>query len=58
MEDKAIAKTRSYLSSLCLKIEGNIFGSYARGDFNYAGDMDLLIISVKLLEDLNERLSF
>ena len=59
MEAEAVAKTRSYLSSLGLKkYKAILFGSYARGDFNYASDIDLLIISDELPENLNERLSF
>ncbi len=59
LEDEAIAKAKSYLLSLGLKkYKAILFGSYARGDFNYASDIDLLIISDELPEDLNERLSF
>lgn len=59
MRDEAIAKVRQYLSSLSLKrYKAILFGSYARGDFNYASDIDLLIVSDELPEALNERLSF
>lgn len=59
MADEAISKVMLYLSSLGLKkYRAILFGSYARGDFNYASDIDLLIISDELPEGLNERLSF
>lgn len=59
MRKDALQKVRQYLSSLGLKkYRAVIFGSYAKGDFNYASDIDLLIISDELPEDLNERLSF
>jgi predicted nucleotidyltransferase len=59
MREDALQKVRQYLSSLGLKkYRAILFGSYARGDFNYASDIDLLIISDELPESLNERLSF
>lgn len=59
MREDALQKVRQYISSLGLKrYKAILFGSYARGDFNYASDIDLLIISDELPEDLNERLSF
>jgi predicted nucleotidyltransferase len=55
----AFNKARKYLLSLGLKkYRAILFGSYARGDFNYASDIDLLIISDELPGELNERLSF
>lgn len=55
----AFEKARKYLLSLGLKkYRAILFGSYARGDFNYASDIDLLIISDEFPEGLNERLSF
>jgi predicted nucleotidyltransferase len=59
MKEDAIQKVWKYLSSLGLKkYKAILFGSYARGDFNYASDIDLLVISDELPEDINERLSF
>jgi predicted nucleotidyltransferase len=57
--DEALAKAKRYLLSLGLKkYKAILFGSFARGDFNYASDIDLLVISDELPESLNERLSF
>jgi predicted nucleotidyltransferase len=59
MRNEAVAKAKQYTSSLNLKkYKAVLFGSFARGDFNYASDIDLLIISDELPENLNERLSF
>lgn len=59
MRDEAVNKAKIYVSSLNLKkYKAIFFGSYARGDFNYVSDIDLLIISDELPEGLNERLSF
>lgn len=57
--DDAFEKAKRYLLSLGLKkYRAILFGSFAKGDFNYASDIDLLIISDELPEGINERLSF
>jgi predicted nucleotidyltransferase len=59
MRDAAFEKAKRYLLSLGLKkYKAILFGSYARGDFNYASDIDLLIISDEFSDNINERLSF
>lgn len=58
LRQSAIGKVKKYLQELGLKkYRAILFGSYAKGDFNEASDIDLLIISDELPESLNERLS-
>ncbi len=58
-KEEAIRKAKKYLSNLNLKrYRAILFGSFARGDFDFASDIDLLIISDELPEDINERQSF
>lgn len=59
LRQEAIDKAKKYLDSLGLKkYQAILFGSFSKGDFNEASDIDLLIISDELPENLNDRLSF
>ncbi len=54
---KAFAEARRYLEALRFRnYRAILFGSFARGDFGAASDVDLLIISEELPEDLRERM--
>lgn len=56
---KALEEARNYLKGLGLvRYKAILFGSYARGDFSEVSDIDLLIISDELPENLKERLDF
>ncbi len=58
LRKEAFEKAKKYIEALGLKkYRAILFGSYAKGDFNEASDIDLLIISDELPESLNERLS-
>ncbi len=59
MAQRAYKKALLYLSSLGItRYRAIIFGSFARGDFDFYSDIDLLIISNELPEGPMERLSF
>lgn len=56
---RALEEAKIYPQGLGLhKFKAILFGSFARGDFTELSDIDLLIISEELPENLQERLDF
>ena len=54
--DRVVSEAKRWASSLSIRCTAYLIGSYARGDFNFWSDVDILLVSDELFGSPVERL--